>query len=188
MIRLIASDLDGTILKDDYTIPEDNLKAIDSLKRNNIPFVVCTGKTYSVSKDICKNLHANFGIFGNGNQIINLSTGEEIERRTLSIDEIKTCISIVKKYNLHIHAYTEDIIITEKLMYMDLRSSILFSDTIKFKIVDLPLPDFPTNATVVLGFITNDKFLKIGSFLILSIGFLFLKDTSSSLSFSFISV
>ena len=136
MIRLIASDLDGTILKYDHTIPEDNLKAIDNLQKNNIPFVVCTGKTYSVSKDICKNLHASYGIFGNGNQIINLETGEEIERRILSLDEIKTCFSVIQKYNLHVHAYTENSIITQKLMYMDLRSSILFPNTIKFEIVD----------------------------------------------------
>lgn len=157
MIRLIASDLDGTILKDDYTIPEDNLKAIDSLKRNNIPFVVCTGKTYSVSKNICKNLHANFGIFGNGNQIINLATGEEIERRILSLDEIKTCISIVNKYNLHIHAYTEDTIITEKLMYMDLRSSILFSDTIKFEIVDSVLDYIEKNNPIILKLVISSS-------------------------------
>lgn len=157
MIKLIASDLDGTILKDDYTIPEDNLKAIDSLKKNNIPFVVCTGKTYSVSKDICKNLNANYGIFGNGNQIINLATGEEIEKRVLTTDEIKTCFSIAKKYNLHIHAYSENTIITEKLMYMDLRSSILFSNTINFVIVDSILDYIEKEKTLILKLVISSS-------------------------------
>ena len=76
MIKLIASDLDGTIIDSKHVIPEDNLKAIKNLKKANIPFVVCTGKTYSISKDICKSLNASFGIFGNGGQIINLSTGD----------------------------------------------------------------------------------------------------------------
>ena len=78
MIKLIASDLDGTIIDNPLSISEDNLKAIDSLQKNNIPFVICTGKTYAISKDMCNNLHANFGIFGNGSQIINLATGEEL--------------------------------------------------------------------------------------------------------------
>lgn len=157
MIKLIASDLDGTILKNDHTIPEDNLKAIDSLKKNNIPFVVCTGKTYSVSKDICKNLNANYGIFGNGNQIINLSTGEEIETRILTLDEIKICFSIIQKHNLHVHAYTENTIITEKLMYMDLRNSILFSDTIQLKIVNSVLDYIEKEKPIILKLVLSSS-------------------------------
>lgn len=157
MIRLIASDLDGTILKDDHTIPEDNLKAISSLQKNNIPFVVCTGKTYSVSKNICKDLHANFGIFGNGNQIINLTTGEEIERRILTLEEIKTCFSISKKYNLHVHAYIENSIITEELKYMDLRSFILFSDTIKFEIVNSVLDYIIKEKPIILKLVISSS-------------------------------
>jgi len=133
MIKLIASDLDGTIIDNKHLIPEDNLKAINNLKKANIPFVVCTGKTYSISKDICKNLNASFGIFGNGNQIIDLSTGEEISRKTLTFDEIKSCFSIIKKYNLHVHAYTEKGILTTNLEYMDLRNSILFPNKINIE-------------------------------------------------------
>lgn len=135
MIKLIASDLDGTIIDNKHLIPENNIKAINDLQKANIPFVICTGKTYSISKDICKSLNASFGIFGNGNHIIDLTTGEEISRKTLNIDEIKTCFSIIKKYNLHVHAYTENSIITTNLEYMDLRNYILFPDKINIKFV-----------------------------------------------------
>lgn len=136
MIRLIASDLDGTIIDNEHSISQDNIKAINDLQKTNTNFVICTGKTYSISKDFCKNLHANFGIFGNGSQIINLATGEVIAKRLLSLDEIKLCFSIVKKYNLHIHAYTENSIITENPLYLDLRTSILFSSKIDLLKVD----------------------------------------------------
>ena len=112
MIKLIASDLDGTIIDSKHSIPQDNLKAINDLQKANIPFVVCTGKTYSISKDICKNLNANFGIFGNGSQIINLTTGEEIARRILTLEEVESCFSVIQKNNLHVHAYTENGIVT----------------------------------------------------------------------------
>lgn len=136
MIKLIASDLDGTIIGSAQSIPENNLKAIDTLNKNNIPLVICTGKTYAISKDICKKLNANFGIFGNGGQIIDLSTGKEISKKVLTLDEIKTCFSLVENYNLHVHAYTEKGIITTELLYMDLRNSILFPDKINFEIVN----------------------------------------------------
>lgn len=108
MIKLIASDLDGTIIDTDHSIPKNNINAINSLQKNNIPLVICTGKTYALSKDICQNLHASFGIFGNGSQIIDLKSGKEIAKNTLSINEIESCFDAVKKYNLHIHAYTKD--------------------------------------------------------------------------------
>ena len=136
MIKLIASDLDGTIIDSKHVIPEDNLKAIKNLKKANIPFVVCTGKTYSISKDICQSLNASFGIFGNGGQIINLSTGEEISREVLTFDEINSCFSLLEKYHFHVHAYTENGIVTTNFEYMDLRNSILFPNQFKFEIVD----------------------------------------------------
>ena len=136
MIKLIASDLDGTIVDNKHSIPENNLKAINELNKAHIPFAICTGKTYSISKDICKGLNANYGIFGNGSQIINLTTGEEISKKDLSLDDLKPCFSMSAKYNLHIHAYTDTSIITTKPEYMDLRNSILFPTQIKLEIVD----------------------------------------------------
>ena len=39
MIKLIASDLDGTIIDNKHLIPENNIKAINDLQKANIPFV-----------------------------------------------------------------------------------------------------------------------------------------------------
>ena len=158
MIKLIASDLDGTIIDSKHIIPNDNLKAVNDLKKANIPFVVCTGKTYSISKDICKNLNATFGIFGNGSQIIDLTTGEEISRKILTFDEVKSCFSIIKKYNLHVHAYTENGIITTNLEYMDLRNSILFPNKINFEIVDSVLDYLQKQKSTIFKLILSSSF------------------------------
>lgn len=165
MIKLIASDLDGTIIDDKRRISQENFKAIADLNKANIPFVVCTGKTYCISKDICKDLNANYGIFGNGSQIINLSTGEEIAKNVLNYNEINTCISIAKKRKLHIHAYTEDSIITQNLEYMDLRNSILFPSQIKIKIVknisEYIKKERPTILKLVISSKNNIEELKV---------------------------
>ena len=165
MIKLIASDLDGTIIDDKRKISQENFKAIADLNKANIPFVVCTGKTYCISKDICKDLNANYGIFGNGSQIVNLSTGEEIARNILNYDEINICISIAKKRKLHIHAYTEDSIITQNLKYMNLRNSILFPRQIKIKIVknisEYIKKERPTILKLVISSKNNIEELKV---------------------------
>ena len=67
-IKLVASDLDGTLVDHNNLIPANNLNAIHDMEKKNIDFAICTGKTYSITKDICDKCHASYGIFGNGTQ------------------------------------------------------------------------------------------------------------------------
>lgn len=140
MIKLVASDLDGTLIDQNNNIYENNFKAISDLNKSNRNFVICTGKTYNIMKDSCEKLNASYGIFGNGNQIIDLKTGKNIYKKLLSYDEISKCIDIARKHNLHVHAYSTEEVITETLMYMDLRNYKLkeknyYNTTLDFKIV-----------------------------------------------------
>ena len=52
-IKLIASDLDGTIIDRNNYIAPANLEAIKKIHKHNIKFAVCTGKSYSVAKNHC---------------------------------------------------------------------------------------------------------------------------------------
>lgn len=122
MIKLIASDLDGTIIDKNNQINEENFKAINMINSNGLDFVVCTGKTYPMVKDTCIKFNAKYGIFGNGNQIIDLKTGKEIYLNLLTYKEAITCINLAKENSLHVHIYTDTDIITENLEYMDLRN------------------------------------------------------------------
>ena len=42
MIKLVASDLDGTIIGRDNNIISSNFKAINDINNKNIDFVICT--------------------------------------------------------------------------------------------------------------------------------------------------
>lgn len=138
-IKLVASDLDGTIIDKNNKISSKNFEMINELHKNNIVFAICTGKSYSVSKKICEQFNAEYGIFGNGTQIIDFKTQKEIWKNTLSKENLLFCVTLAKRFNFHIHLYTENEIITEKLEYMDLRNFKLktqnSTDTLKFKII-----------------------------------------------------
>ena len=56
MIRLVASDIDGTIIGESNKITNRNLKAIHDMKNSNIDFTICTGKPYCMVKNFCENL------------------------------------------------------------------------------------------------------------------------------------
>lgn len=140
MIKLVASDLDGTIIDKDNDIFEDNFNAIRDINKSNIPFVVCTGKTYSIYKGLCSSFHASYGIFGNGTSIVDLKTGEKIYQKLLDITDVEKVITLAKKDNLHVHIYTNNHIITEELLYLDLRNYKLqkkhiYNNRLSFKVV-----------------------------------------------------
>ena len=140
MIKLIASDLDGTIIDKNNNICQDNLKAIEKINSKNIPFVVCTGKSYSIYKELCSSFDASYGIFGNGTSIIDLKTGKTIYQNLLDLSDVKKAIELAKSNNLHVHIYTNNYIITEELLYLDLRNyrlqkNHIYNNTLKFKIV-----------------------------------------------------
>ena len=63
MIKLIASDLDGTMFEKGNVIPETNLKAINDINNSNINFTICTGKTYSLFKNLCSGCITPYTLF-----------------------------------------------------------------------------------------------------------------------------
>lgn len=133
MIKLVSSDIDSTLIDNVHPICERNVQAISYLKEKNVTFALCTGKSYAISKDFCKKIGADFGIFGNGSHCVDLSTNKDIFKRTLSINTIIKCLELAKEYDIHVHANTDTGIISEKLEYLDLRNSLLFPGKIEIK-------------------------------------------------------
>lgn len=140
MIKLVASDLDGTIIDRDNHIFEGNIKAISDINNSNIPFVVCTGKSYSIYQGLSSSFSASYGIFGNGTSIIDLKTGKEIYQSLLEPNNVINIIKLAKENNLHVHIYTKNQIVTEELLYLDLRNyrlqkNNIYNNKLEFKIV-----------------------------------------------------
>lgn len=171
-IKLVASDLDGTIISENNYIPESNFEAINKMNEKNINFAICTGKSYSVSKNLCNKCNATYGIFSNGSQIYNLKTGDQIYNSVIPYQDIKKCFEIAKKYNLHVHAYSDNELISEKLQYLDLRNFKLQKNSgFKFVIVpnvieyieknDLPIHQFVISSTNHLDLVKDEILNKI---------------------------
>lgn len=133
MIKLVSSDIDSTLIDNVHPICESNIQAISYLKERNVTFVLCTGKSYAISKDFCKKIGADYGIFGNGSHCVDLTTNKDIFKRTLSIDSLTKCLNLAKEYGMHVHANSDTGIISEKLEYLDLRNALLFPGKIEIK-------------------------------------------------------
>lgn len=163
-IKLIASDLDGTIVDRNNFIHPDNFKAIEKIHRNNIYFAICTGKSYAVAKDHCKKFNAHFGIFGNGTQVVDLQKDKELIRNTLSKNDLLYIATFSKRFNLHLHLYTDRELITEELKYLDLRNfklaTLAGSNDMDFRVVkDITEYITQNNPEVSAAVISNEASL-----------------------------
>ena len=77
-IRLIAADMDGTLLNDEKKIPEENLRAFKACASQGIEIVPATGRTMRGLPDELRNLPGvHYAILTNGAQVVDLQTNED---------------------------------------------------------------------------------------------------------------
>lgn len=77
--KLIASDLDGTLLKNDMTISKENLLAIEELSKKGVHFVLSTGRTLSEIPQELKDIqNIRYIIHSNGSVIYDKETKKRV--------------------------------------------------------------------------------------------------------------
>ena len=129
MIRLIASDMDGTLLNNEHKIPEKNVELIKYAQNNNIEFVVATGRAYyealpalEENNIVCDVISFNGGVVYNKNR-------EIISITPLQIKDLYYTIGIFKSLGINYQLYTKNTVYTNSIetdiqAYSDLIRSI----------------------------------------------------------------
>ena len=129
MIRLIASDMDGTLLNNEHKIPKKNVELIKYAQNNNIEFVVATGRAYyealpalEENNIVCDVISFNGGVVYNKNR-------EIISITPLQIKDLYYTIGIFKSLDISYQLYTKNTVYTNSIetdiqAYSDLIRSI----------------------------------------------------------------
>jgi Cof subfamily protein (haloacid dehalogenase superfamily) len=92
-IRLVAFDLDGTLLKSDHTISELSLLAIQKLRDKGIKIAIASGRIFTMLETYAHALGGvDFVISVNGGSIDDLNTGQSVERKYLPAEDAKHMI------------------------------------------------------------------------------------------------
>ena len=113
-IKLVAIDLDGTLLSSDKNVSEKNFKIIKKLRDKGIFVVIATGRPVGGFSWIldCLNLFSNddYSITNTGSLVIKNKDKSDISKKILHIDDYlnlkkiindKLQIGIYNKYNLY---------------------------------------------------------------------------------------
>ncbi len=100
--KIIASDLDGTLLNNNAEVSAENLAAIDRVLQKGVVFVPCTGRTYSeIPKNILAIPSCRYVIHSNGAVVYDRETGHRIQK-CISGKDARTAIDIFTSYDVHI--------------------------------------------------------------------------------------
>ena len=125
MIKLIATDIDGTILKDDFTFSDGVKKCIKTLKENGIHVIIATGRMYSSTKIISNELGLEEPVISYQGALVKNTAGDEevIYQKNVDVKTAKEIIAWAKENNIHINLYDKDILYVENDDYIVQRYS-----------------------------------------------------------------
>ena len=116
--KLVAIDLDGTLLDSHGEVSEENKQAIKKLKDQGAEIVITSGRMSSSIKEIAEEIGANkYFISGNGSMIYDIEQNKIIYNNTLSKEKVLKIIKICEKNSIYCSINTESSIITNNLAY-----------------------------------------------------------------------
>ena len=125
MYKLIAIDIDGTLVDSKGEISEENKKAIKKATEKGTEVVLTSGRTpqsiYPIAKEIGSN---NYLIAGNGAMVLDIKENKVIYGKYLSKKKVLKLIKIFQENDIFYNIYLKDKIVTETIDY-----NILFYDS-----------------------------------------------------------
>lgn len=109
MYKLIAMDLDGTLLNDNKEITKENLELINSLEEKGYEIVIATGRRYWSAKQLTRGINNHITILANnGNIVRHSSNDKEIITKYLNIDDFRTIMKEGKIRDLYPIIHVDD--------------------------------------------------------------------------------
>ena len=101
MIKAVFTDLDRTLLKNNGTFSETNLRAMKVLAENNIKLIIATGRNILSAKKVLTIEHCfDYLMFSSGAGIIHWQTKEIIYENHINKENTKKAIDILLKHDV----------------------------------------------------------------------------------------
>ncbi|WP_373897668.1 sugar-phosphatase [Haloimpatiens sp. FM7315] len=149
MFKLLALDMDGTLLKEDKTISDITYNAIQAAKSKGIKVVLATGRPVKGIQRYLDQLdltnEGDCSVAFNGALVQENRDGEVICSDTLAMEDLKFLYSLSKTLDVNIHFLTTEECITPKLNeYSELEAKM---NQIPLKVMDFD--NLPSDITIV---------------------------------------
>ncbi|MBR6765206.1 MAG: HAD family hydrolase [Clostridia bacterium] len=116
MFKIIASDLDGTLLDSKQSISEYSVNVLDKAYKKGIDFVICTGRMFDSIKFLLPKLSfCRYAITSMGAEIYDIFENKRIYFKPLENKYTMMLAEYALKNNVHMNIYIDDVLYTNSL-------------------------------------------------------------------------
>ena len=113
-IKMVATDIDGTIVKWDAGFSDGVKKCIKKLQENGIKVVLVTGRMHCATNHIVEELGLNTPVVSYQGGLIKDTDGTTLYRQNLDSKIAQEVIEWAQKQDIHINLYIDDKLYVEK--------------------------------------------------------------------------
>ena len=108
-MKILFTDLDGTLLNDEKQIPEINSTAVKQTLLKGNAVVICTGRSYFSAKKFVDKLGLDqkgcYAILYNGGMIYDCCTGAILYKNTMPMSYVKYIFEQAARFDLYCQTY-----------------------------------------------------------------------------------
>jgi len=116
MYKLVAIDMDGTLLDSYGNISSENKNAIKKVKEKGTEVVLCSGRMVGAMQVFADEIEANnYIISGNGAQIYDVKNDKIIYDQHIEKNKVLDIIKVCEENSIYCCVYTENMIIAKSL-------------------------------------------------------------------------
>lgn len=113
-IKLVATDIDGTLVKWDTSVSDGVKDCIKKLQENGVKVVLVTGRMHCATKHLRDELGLNSPVVSYQGGLIKDSDGKTLYQENLDSDCAKEIINWAHKNDVHLNLYIDDKLYVEK--------------------------------------------------------------------------
>ncbi len=106
--KLVALDLDDTLLRPDQTIDPQAKGLILELKKRGLEFIIATGRSYSAALPFYRDLNLNTSIICHNGAHVRSAEGKILLHRPISPDLAREVLQFASEHGLEACAYIKD--------------------------------------------------------------------------------
>lgn len=118
MYKLMAIDLDGTLLNSYGEVSEETKKALRKVKQQGVEVVLSSGRPISSTESLAVELGVdNYLISGNGAAVYDIKNQKIIYDRFLTKEQVLNIAKLCEENSFFYNVYTEDEVIASSLNY-----------------------------------------------------------------------
>ena len=104
--KIVASDLDGTLLNKEQNVSEENFRAISEMKRLGVEFVPTTGRAMNeIELSLINSPDIRYIITSNGSVVFDKKVGKPIITRYISKAAVRLILEAIRPYNVFFLAH-----------------------------------------------------------------------------------